>query len=216
MYSSHQQNPVVNNYLTEFRKQLRFLAKKDKENILKEIESHLYEKAESLGGFTEENFMRATREFGTPKDLAKNYKELYSYSTIFIIVLMILGFFISFLTVPFSVPGFNRDLIAVNNLCLGISTIFTILIFIYIFYIGKNFGKWPGLFVGFACVFGRVIMLSALVGLMGEQTGEILVTADGGLCFGFGLVSLFMPLVGYLAGRTTFKFKDGFALENKV
>jgi hypothetical protein len=181
MYNSQQNSNTIHQYLTEFRKQLRFLTKKDKENILREIESHLYEKAESLGGLTEENFASATREFGAPKELAKNYKELYSYSKLFIMVLMIVGFFISFLSVPFSVPGLNRDLIAVNNLCLGISTIFTILIFVYIFYIGKNFGKWPGLFVGFACLFGRVIMLSALVGLIGAQTGDILVTADGGL-----------------------------------
>jgi hypothetical protein len=59
-------------------------------------------------------------------------------------------------------------------------------------------------------------MVSALVGLVGAQTGDILVTADGGLCFGFGLVSLFMPIVGFLAGKTTFKFKKGFALEDKL
>lgn len=216
MYSSPKTNEVVNDYITKFRKELRFIAAKDKENILKEIESHLYEKAESLGGLTHNNFSRATRDFGSPKELAKHYKEVYSYSTVFIIILMIIGFFVSLLTVPFSLPGLNRDLVAVNNICLGLSTLFTILIYVYIIYVGMNFGKWSGLFVGFACLISRVITVMALVGLLGAQTGDILVTADGALCFGFGLVSIFMPIVGFLAGKTTFKFKAGFALEDNL
>ena len=190
------------------------MAAKDKNNILKEIESHLYDKAESLGEFSEDNFYRATRDFGTPKEIAKHYKQLYGYSTIFIIILMVIALFVSFLSVPFSLPGINKDLVAINNICLGLSTLFTLLLFIFIIYVGMNFGKWPGLFVGAAALFGRMVMVSILVGLIGAQTGDISVTADGGLCFGFGIVSLFMPIVGFLAGKSIFKFKEGFALED--
>lgn len=209
-------NVIVNDYLTKFRKELRFMASNDKNNILKEIESHLYDKAESLGELSDKNFHRATRDFGQPKELAKHYKELYGYSTIFIIILMVIGFFVSLLTVPFSLPGLNRDLIAINNVCFGLSTLFTILIFIYIIYVGMNFGKWPGMYVGFACLFSRVIMVSFLVGLINAQSGDVTVSADGGLCLGFGIVSIFMPIVGFLAGRTIFKFKEGFALDDEL
>lgn len=216
MHSSSKTNEIVIDYLAKFRSEMRFMARSDKENIFKEIESHLFEKAESLGGLSSENFHRATIEFGSPKELSKHYKTLYGYSTIFIIILMVIGFFVSLLTVPFSLPGLNKDLIAINNVCLGLSTLFTLLIFIYIIYVGMNFGKWPGMFVGFACLFSRIIMVSILVGLINAQAGDVTVSADGVLCLGFGLVSIFMPIVGFLAGRTTFKFKEGFALEEDL
>jgi hypothetical protein len=209
-------NEIVNKYITQFRKEMRFMTKSDKENIIKEIESHLYEKAESLGEISDNNFKIAIMDFGTAKEIAKHYKKLYGYSKPFIIFLMVFGFLVSLLTVPFALPGLNKDLIAFNNICLGLSTIFTFLIFVYLIYVGKNFGKWPGILVGFSCLFSRVIMLSIIVGLGNAQSGDIMVTADGGLCLGFGLVSLFMPIVGYLAGRTTFKFKEGFALEDEL
>jgi hypothetical protein len=209
-------NEIVNKYITQFRKEMRFMTKSDKENIIKEIESHLYEKAESLGEISDNNFKIAIMDFGTAKEIAKHYKKLYGYSKPFIIFLMVIGFLVSLLTVPFALPGLNKDLIAFNNICLGLSTIFTFLIFVYLIYVGKNFGKWPGILVGFSCLFSRVIMLSIIVGLGNAQSGDIMVTADGGLCLGFGLVSLFMPIVGYLAGRTTFKFKEGFALEDEL
>jgi len=216
MNSSPNQNRIVQNYLTEFRKKLRFINAKDKQNILNEIESHLYEKAESLGGLTDDNFARATKEFGSPKDISNHYKELYSYSTGFIVLLVIIGFIVSLLSVPFSVPGLNKDLIALNNLCLGLSTIFTILIFAFIIYVGLNFGKWAGLYVGISCLVARIIMVAILVGIMGAQSGDITVTADGGPCFLFGIITIMMPLVGFLAGRTTFKFKEGFALDDEL
>lgn len=216
MYNNPHPNPVVQDYILRFRKELRFMAAEDKNNILTEIESHLYEKAESLGGLNDDNFYRAAMDFGPPKELATHYKKLYGYSKWFVFVLMLIGFIVALFTVPISVPGLNSDLIAFNNVCLGISTILTILIFIFIIYVSKNFGKWPGTFVGFACLFGRVIMLSTLVGIISAQSGDVSVTADGGVCFGFGLISLFMPIVGYLAGGTTFKFKKGFALEDKL
>jgi hypothetical protein len=215
MNSSPGRNEVVDKYITEFRKEMRFIAKSDKENIIKEIESHLYDKAESLGEISDNNFKIAIMDFGSAKEIAKHYKELYGYSKLFIIILMIIGFIVSLFTVPFSVPGISKELVALNNFCLAISTIFTILIFIYLIYVGKNFGKWPGTIVGFSCLISRVIMLSIIVGL-GNAAGDVTVTADGGLCLGFGMVSLFMPIVGYLAGRTTFKFKEGFALEDEM
>ena len=209
-------NEVVDKYLNQFRKDLRFMSSRDKENILKEIESHLYEKAESLGGITDNNFKIAIMDFGTSKEISKHYKELYGYSKMFIVILMVIGFLLSLMTVPFSVPGLNRDLIAVNSICLGLSTIFTLLVFIFIIYVGMNFGKRPGILVGSSCFISRIIMLSILVGFANAQTGDVAVTAGGGLCLAFGMVGLFMPIVGYLAGRTTFSFKEGFALEDKI
>ncbi len=216
MYNAQHPNPVVQDYIMRFRKELRFMSSEDKNNILPEIESHLYEKAESLGGLTDDNFYRAAMDFGPPQELGKHYKELYGYSKWFIFVLMLIGFIVAAFSVPISVPGINSGLIALNNVCLGISTILTILIFIYIIYIGKNFGKWPATFVGFACMFSRVLMISALVGILGAQSGDVSITADGAVCVGFGLISMFMPIVGFLVGRTTFKFKKGFALEDKL
>jgi hypothetical protein len=207
-----QTSEVVNDYIKQFRKNMRFMNKKEKEDILKEVESHIYEKAESYGELSNVNFQRAISDFGHPKELIKPYKDLYGYSTAFIIGLMIVGFIVSLFTVPFSLPGVNKDLIAINNICLGISTLFTLLIFIFIIYVGKNFGKKPGLLVGISCFSSRVIMLSIIVGFANAQSGDVTITADGGLCLGFGIVSLFMPIVGYFAGRTTFKFKEGFAI----
>jgi hypothetical protein len=59
-------------------------------------------------------------------------------------------------------------------------------------------------------------MVLILVGILGAQSGDVSVTADGGLCLAFGIVSIFMPIVGFLAGRTTFKFREGFALEENL
>ncbi len=215
MNDPHITNRVAQDYLSKFRKALRFMSKKNKNNILNEIESHLFDKAESLGELSDDNFHRATADFGPPKELAKHYKELYGYSKLFILGLIITGFIVALFSVPISVPGFNKDLIALNNVCLSLSTIFTLVIFIFIIYIGKEFGKWPGLYVGFACMFSRFVAVSILIGIIGAEAGEVSVTAGGGVGFLFGMVNIMMPIVGYLAGRTTFKFKKGFALEEK-
>ena len=214
MNDSSSSNQVVQDYLMRFRKELRFMDSKDKENILQEIESHLYEKAESLGGLNNDNFYRAAMDFGPPKELAKHYKDLYGYSNWFIFVLMMVGFVAALFTVPLSIPGLNSGLAALNTLCLGTSTIVTI--FVYIIYVGMEYGKWPGTFVGFSCLAGRLMMWAVLLNFINSQTGDVSATTEGGLCFVFGLVSLFMPIVGFLAGRTTFKFKKGFALEDKL
>jgi hypothetical protein len=207
-------NQIAKDYILRFRKELRFMDSEVRDNIIQEIESHLYDKAESLGELNDDTFYRAAMDFGPPKELAKHYKELYGYSKWFILVLMLFGFVIALFTVPMSIPSLNSDLIAFNTICIGITTLITILVFIYIIYISMEFGKWPGMFVGFACMFGRIIMLAVLVGILESQSGNLSVTADGGPCLGFGLVSIFMPIVGYIAGRTTFKFKKGFALED--
>ena len=195
-------SPDIEDYLVRLKRKLRFMPKRNKENIIAEVRSHLFESAKDLGGLEKKNVDMAVANYGEPKRIARNYKQIYGYgkfvSIVFICISLILGVF----TVPLLVPALNKKLAMLNSLCLIGSTTLLVLLFILIIFIGVRFGKWAGLFAGLAALASRGLTVLILTGALSKQQENLEVTALEGPCFLMAVVSFMLPLAGFVAGRT--------------
>ena len=204
-YDSNENSPEIEDYLRRLRKKLRFMSKTTQKNVLDEVRSHLHESAMDLGGLNRQNSMVAIANYGDPKEIAKGYKRMYGYGKFLTVVFVILGFILGILTVPLSAPALKQELITLNNVCLLGSFFVVILLFFIIILSGVKFGRWTGMFVGLAAFAARGLTLVVVTNLPLPEKIEII--ASGGPCFFFIIVSLMMPVAGFVAGRVFIKFK---------
>jgi len=199
--------PEIEDYVGRLKKKLRFMSGKNKENILGEVRSHLYESALDQGGLARENVLRAVSDYGDPKIIAKRYKVLYGYSKALSVIFIIMGFFLGILTVPVSVPALKQELAVMNTLCLVGNTALVILLFVVIIFSGVKFGRWTGLFVGLAAFASRGLTVVVITEALSNINDKLEVMTSEGPCFLMIFVSLMMPIAGFIAGRVFIKFK---------
>ncbi|MDP6155995.1 MAG: hypothetical protein QGH39_10725 [Candidatus Thermoplasmatota archaeon] len=204
-YKSNESTPEIEDYLKRLRKKLRFMSKKTKNNVLDEVRSHLHESALDLGGLNKNNAKVAIANYGDPKEISKSYKRMYGYGKFLSVVFIILGFVMGILTVPLSAPALKQELITFNNICLMGTLFLTTLLFFIIILSGVKFGRWTGMLVGFAAFASRGLTMLVVTNLPLPEKIEIV--ASGGPCFFFIIVSLMMPVSGFVAGRVFIKFK---------
>jgi len=204
-YDSNKSSPEIEDYLKRLRKKLRFMSKRNKGNILDEVRSHLHESAVDLGGLNKNNAMVAIANYGDPKEISKSYKRMYGYGKFLSVVFIILGFILGILTVPLTAPALKKELMTFNNICLFGTFFVTILLFFIIIISGVKFGRWTGMFVGVAAFASRGLTMAVVTNLPLPEKIEFV--ASSGPCFFFIIVSLMMPVAGFVAGRVFIKFK---------
>lgn len=181
------------------------MSKKTKNNVLDEVRSHLHESALDLGGMSRQNAMVAIANYGGPKETAKSYKRMYGYGKFVTVIFILLGFLLGILTVPLSAPALKQELITFNTVCLIGTFFLTALLFFIIIISGVKFGRWTGMLVGVAAFASRGLTMLVVTNLPLPEKIEIV--ASGGPCFFFIIVSLMMPVAGFVAGRVFIKFK---------
>lgn len=199
--------PEIETYIGRLRRQLRFMPGGTKKNILEEARSHLNEMALEKGTLSPENAKAAIAGFGEPKALAREYKRLYGYSKFFSVMFILAAFFMGILTVPVSLPAFNRALTTANNICLLGNVLLVIFLFAVIIFAGVKFGRWTGLFTGLAAFASRGLTVVVILSLLSRIDENLSFTTSGGPCFFMIVVSVMMPLVGFLAGRALERYR---------
>ncbi len=198
-------SPDIEDYLVRLKRKLRFMSKRNKENIIAEVRSHLFESANDLGGLEKNNVDIAIAKYGDPKKIARNYKQIHGYGKFISMVFIFLNFILGVFTVPLLIPAFNNKLSMLNSACLIGSTTLLILLFVFIFFCGIRFGKWVGLAAGLAALASRGLTVVILTGALSKPE-NLEVTATGGPCFLLAVVSFMLPLAGFIAGRTFVHF----------
>lgn len=199
--------PEIEEYVGRLKKKLRFMSGKNKKNILGEVRSHLHESALDRGELTRENVLQAVGDYGDPKIIAKRYKGLYGYSNALSVIFIIMAFILGILTVPLSVPALKHELAVMNTLCLVGNTVLVILLFAIIIFAGVKFGRWTGLFVGLAAFISRGLTVVVITEALSNINEKLEGTTSEEPCFFMVLVSLMMPIAGFIAGRVFIKFK---------
>ena len=204
-HNSNESTSEIEDYLKRLRKKLRFMSKTTKNNVLNEVRSHLHESALDLGGLNRQNSMVAIANYGDPKEIAKTNKCMYGYGKFLTVVFVILGFLLGILTVPLSAPALLKELITFNTICLIGSFFITALLFFIIILSGVKFGRWTGMSVGLAALISRGLTMVVVTNIPLPKNIEFI--ASGGPCFFLIIVSLMMPVAGFVAGRVFIKFK---------
>ncbi|MDI6707634.1 MAG: DUF1700 domain-containing protein [Candidatus Thermoplasmatota archaeon] len=182
-------NEEIENYLGKVSFYLLGVKRSERKEIIEELRNHLTEKAQAFGNFSAENIKKAIEEFGSPKELAYKYKELYGYSSAWLCWFAVFAAVISALTLP-----------TLEYL----SMIFLPLAFLYIVYMSLVAGRKAGIVIGAVCGATRILLLGLLLAFYpaayGIQNSFATIPA---FCF----VSIIMAMLGYIPSYYKEKYK---------
>jgi hypothetical protein len=212
------ENPVLADYIKKLRWKLFWMSGKKKKLLIDETKAHLEDLASDIGGKKDKAYRKAIERFGTPKQIARNYKYLYGYGKKFIIMMIVLTIIFSALTIPFfsNIPPVGEDEKAKEDLqtitfcCGATSIIFTILTFAVIIFTGIKGGRWHGMAAGIAAFCTRTVLiigflaLYAWIGsLISNELGNVEINVNFGIfqVCGMFFISILMVVAGVVAGR---------------
>jgi len=224
------ENPVLADYLGQLRRKLFWMSGKKKRMLIEETKAHLEDLASDIAGKDKDKaYEKAIKRFGTPREIARNYKYLYGYGKKFIIVMLAITILFSALTVPFfsNFPPVGedeeaKDTIQNISICCGVtSVIFTILTFAVIIFTGIKGGRWHGLAAGLAAFFTRTVIILGFLAFYAwissfisekisegaDTTIEIDFNFNAAQVCGMFFISILMVVAGVVAGRGIKKLK---------
>ena len=176
----------VDAYLRQVQRGLGGMDPHVREDILKELRSHLADSLSANGG----NVSAATDALGDPVSVARRYRELYGYSSSYRLLFYAVAGVVGILTVPV--------LVAVEESVFPyfLSSIFVASEFVFLIWISVMAGNRAGLLAGVWGVLGRMAGLGTAIA---ANRGSFLITADGlGV---FLLVCLLFLFVGWIPGK---------------
>jgi hypothetical protein len=177
---------VMNAFLGDVDSSLWGVSAKDRGTALKELREHILEKYRPY--HTEHAMDMAISSVGSPEVLAKGIRTLYGYSTGFKTFLVVIIFVFGLATIPMAD---SWSVVGPWPILGLLGTFFLISSF------GPQVGlRWGGL-MGLSAASSRMVLVLVLViGLPEDYT-----LGTGQSLFDFILVSMFLILVGLLAGH---------------
>ncbi len=176
-------------YLAEVRGAMTGMEPAVRDDILRELRSHLADAAAANGGDT----AQAIRAMGSPVQLGRGYRDLYGYSRASEALFVLVAIGLSALTAPVlqgttsssGIPYYIGNVLALP---------FLVLVILWLLWVSARAGALAGLYAGLGAFAGR--MATALVLLYGPSGG--IVTLDG--LSVLILSSALLVLLGWLPG----------------
>lgn len=181
-------NPV-DEYLGQVRGAMRGMDPRVRDDILRELRSHVSEAAAANGG----DLMHAIAAMGPAPQVGREYRALYGYGRGYQILFVIVAAILSALTVPVlqgSAPSSGIVSYAPNLA----SFPFLVLLVLWLLWVSAAAGSRAGLYAGLGAFAGRLAMAAALIL---TPSGGI-VTADGVMLL--VLSSALLVLLGLIPG----------------
>ncbi len=175
-------------YLADVRRSMVGMDPHVREDILRELGSHLAESSAANGG----SAAVAITEMGPPEQVGRGYREIYGYGLGFRSLFAAVAAVLAVLTAPVltgSLEAATGTAFFVPNL-LAIPTL--VILIGWLLWVSVRAGSSAGLLAGLAAGIARVIMVLALL-----ATGAV-VTADG--IAALGISSTMLVLLGWLPG----------------
>src|SRR5436190_15048561 len=176
----------VDAYLRQVQRGLGGMDPHVREDILKDLRSHLADSLSANGG----NVSAATDALGDPVSVARRYRELYGYSSSYRLLFYAVAGVVGILTVPVLVAGEE------SVFPYFLSSIFVASEFVFLIWISVMAGNRAGLLAGVWGVLGRMAGLGVAIAANRES---FLITADG--LGAFLLVCLLFLFVGWIPGK---------------
>ncbi len=177
-------------YLGRLRRQLFGFPTGVRENILREIESHVLDTATEIGGGTDAAVAQVVAELQPPRVVARNHRDVYGYSFEFRALFIFLAGLLGILSLP-------RNPILPGSELVG--PVVLAFLVVYLILVSLSAGKTVGVYSGGVAA---VLRLVSFILIFAAVSGEALPFTDQILEFaGFVLASVLLILVGYLPGR---------------
>jgi len=174
-------------YLNEVSRRLTGMDPKVKSDIVMELRAHIADLVRMKGG--DINAVLVSLE--PPVDVARRYKQLYGYSSLFKALFVILAGVLAVPTLP--VLQIKGEEVMIPVL---ISLIFLSVLAILLVFVALQAGRTVGLVAGLVACFTRLGLFGILVGAGGEN---VIVQAGGASLL--VAVSLLLVLLGYIPGE---------------
>ncbi len=179
----------VDGYLDAVRAAMRGMEPRVREDILRELRSHIAEAASADGG----NTARAIASMGPPNAVGREYRVIYGYGRAFKLVFVVVAAVLAALTLPV-LQGSTPSAGIVSYVPNLASFPFLILAVLWLLWVSVAAGSRAGLYTGLGAFAGRMAMA---VVLTYAPSGGI-VTADGVALL--VLSSALLVLLGLLPG----------------
>lgn len=174
----------VDEYLARARRGMRGMDRRVREDILKELRSHLAESTAANGG----NVGLAVAGMGEPGKVGREHKSLYGYGLAYKVAFLAVAVALAIPSVP--VLGVTEEAIAPYSLSLPVLGALVA----WLLWTGARAGAWVGLYAGIAGCAARLITFGA-VALIQPGASAI----GGGLAL-YLVASLSLISLGWLPG----------------
>lgn len=174
----------VDDYLAEVRGSMFGMDPRVRDDILKELRSHLTEATAANGG----NAGGAVASFGSPADVGREYRRVYGYGTGFKLLFIVAAALLALASAPFLTVGPDG---AVPN---AFSLLGLVALVAWLLATGVLAGSRIGLYAGVAALVVRTAVAAALAVSYSGATVEL----AGGLTL--ALANILLVLLGWLPG----------------
>lgn len=178
----------VDRYVAEVRSAMAGMEPSVREDILKELRSHLAESSAANGGDT----VRAVRAMGPPGAVGREYRRLYGYGRAFELLFALVAAGLAALSIPVLQGSTDLSGVAAYMPSL-LSFPFLVAAIVWLLWVSVSAGSRAGLYAGIAAFVGRV---GAALVVRAASSG--IVTAEGLAVL--VLSSALLALLGWLPG----------------
>lgn len=174
----------VDEYLAEVRGSMFGMDARVRDDILRELRSHLAEATAANGG----DARGAVASFGSPAEVGRGYRRVYGYGTGFKLLFIAAAALLAFVSAPFLTVGPDG---AVPN---AFSLLGLVALVAWLLAVSVLAGSRVGVFAGVAALLVRTAVAVALAVSYSGATAEL----AGGLTL--ALANILLVLLGWLPG----------------
>ncbi len=171
-------------YLEQVRRAMAGMEPRVREDILRELGSHIAESTAANGG----NVSASLAAVGSAEEVGRYYRELYGYGRSFKILFAAIAFFLSFLSVPVLAVGTE------GLFPYALSVLFLVVAAAWILWVSVAAGSRAGVLAGLTAMVSRFAAFGLAVFTL---TGAETTTAGLGLLIA---VSLALVILGWIPG----------------
>ena len=148
----------IDDYLAQVAAAMAGMEPRVRDDILRELRSHLAEAAAANGG----DAGRAIGAMGSAFDVGREYRTLYGYGRAYKAIFILVAAFLSAFTVPVlqGATGSLGNASFVPNL---LSFPFLLLVVVWLLWVSVRAGSRAGLYTGLGAFVGRIAMAALLI-----------------------------------------------------
>lgn len=174
-------------YLRQVNAGLVGMDAKIRSDIVNELRAHIQDLVRANNG----DVNAAMIQLEPPAQVARRYKQLYGYGTIFKIIFIVLAGIVAALTLP--VVQIRGEEVTIPVM---LSLVFLAILVVVLALVGMKAGKNVGLVAGLAACVVRLGLFGALY--VAGGSGVVVEAGGAGL---FVLVSILLIFIGYIPGE---------------
>ncbi len=171
-------------YLNQVRRAMAGMEPAVRDDIVRELRSHVAESMAANGG----NPAAAFAGLGSPGEVGRHYRAIYGYGRLYRTLFAVIAFLLAVPSIPVLVAGNERIF------PYGLSIVFLIVVAAWVLWVSVAAGSRAGLIAGIAAFAGRVLAFAIAAS---TQPGAV-VTSEGIVIL--IAASLALVLLGWMPG----------------